>query len=132
MGFDDGQVEVIAVAHHGLAWSPDGRRLAAGKGAAIRVWNAADWRLERTLEGHAKWVTVVAWAPGGELLASGSSDCTVRVWEAATGACIAVAQLLSTIVALRFTADGRGVQAADDGTATANRPIPYELALCRP
>ncbi|HEU5378250.1 MAG TPA: hypothetical protein VFV38_22740 [Ktedonobacteraceae bacterium] len=36
-------------------------------------------------EGHTDWVLDVAWSPDGNLLASASSDQTVRVWDVATG-----------------------------------------------
>ena len=39
----------------------------------------------RVLEGHAGIVNSVAWSGDGKRLASGSSDKTVRVWEAGTG-----------------------------------------------
>ena len=35
--------------------------------------------------GHACFVPTVRWSPNGRLLASGSEDATVQVWEAATG-----------------------------------------------
>jgi WD40 repeat protein len=39
----------------------------------------------RTLEGHTLAVTSVAFSPDGKLLASGSWDNTVKLWEVATG-----------------------------------------------
>jgi WD40 repeat protein len=54
-----------------------------------------DWSsLEQTLEGHSGVVRSVAFSPdgsrlasggGGSTLASGGGDCTVRVWNVATG-----------------------------------------------
>ncbi len=38
------------------------------------------------LRGHSSWVSAVAFSPDGWLIASGSADSKVRVWDAATGA----------------------------------------------
>jgi WD40 repeat protein len=48
----------------------------------------ADWNAyEKTLEGHGDSVTSVVFSADGQRLASGSVDNTVKIWDAATGAC---------------------------------------------
>lgn len=47
------------------------------------------YAVERRYEGHESIVRSVAWRPGQTVFASGASDRTVRLWDAATGASVA-------------------------------------------
>ena len=57
----------------------------AGDGGAIKVWNAADGKVERSLEGHAGAVLALAISPDRKTVLSGGEDKSVRTWNAAKG-----------------------------------------------
>jgi WD40 repeat protein len=66
----------------GLAFSPDGTRLAAGcRDNTIRLIDVATWQEVAELRGHTDYVHAVAWSPDGTRLVSGSGDGTVRIWD---------------------------------------------------
>jgi WD40 repeat protein/serine/threonine protein kinase len=67
---------------YGLAFSPDGTRLAAGcRDNTIRLIDVATRKEVAELRGHTEYVHAVAWSPDGTRLVSGSGDATVRVWD---------------------------------------------------
>lgn len=45
-------------------------------------------KLMRTLRGHKGEIGRIAWSPDGRMLASGSKDKTIRLWNAETGDCL--------------------------------------------
>lgn len=61
-------------------------------------------------------------------VASGDRNRTVCLWDTATWFCVARARTLSAVCELAFLRDG-GLGAADDGAATANRPVPYTFVV---
>src|SRR4051812_27512710 len=81
----------------GVAFSPDGKTLAVGcstdydetirdfKAGEVRVWDVADCKLRIILKGHTAGVGPVANSSDGKLLASGSDDQTIRLWDARSG-----------------------------------------------
>jgi WD40 repeat protein len=69
----------------GVAFSPDGLRIASAGNRTVKVWDTATGQKTLTLEGHTGVVTSVAFSPDDSRLASTSLDQTVKVWDAATG-----------------------------------------------
>src|SRR5262249_48430767 len=77
------QLAVISAgsAVYGVAFSPDGTRLAAGcRDNTVRLIDVASRQQVAELHGHTDYVHAVAWSPDGTRLGSRSGDFTVRVW----------------------------------------------------
>ncbi len=102
-----------------LAFSPDGRWIAAVGDSSVLVWEVATGAPLFRLEGHEGRVLSVCFSPDGRLLATGSGDRTIRLWSMAERRERAILRgHTSWIDATKFSADGRRlVSAGADSTA---------------
>ena len=70
----------------GLAWSPDGKKLAvAGVSGPITLFNGADGAVQHMLPGHTFGTMAISWHKSSRLLASVGQDGKVRLWDTRTG-----------------------------------------------
>ena len=68
-----------------IQFSPDGTRLAVASSIGIWIYDAHTGEELNLLTGHKGSVSSIAYSPNGHLLASGSRDDTVRLWDAKRG-----------------------------------------------
>jgi len=121
------------VAVLGVAFSPDGTRVAAGlSDGTARQWDLATGREISRFEGHDCCVASVAFSPDGSLLATSSKDRTAKVWTARGNVQAQALAGRGAVTGVAFTPDGRSVVAAtrrgpatiwDVGSAKPPAPI---------
>lgn len=86
----------------------------------------------QTLEGHKHHVMSVAFSPDSKLLASGSYDKTVKIWDASNGAFQESLNASSIVCSVAFSSDSRLLAAGCRGSKirvwdTATRTLQYVL-----
>jgi len=70
-----------------ISWHPDGKRIALSEGKDIQIWDAISHELVITLRSNElsgpilDTIRCLMFSHNGELLASGSEDGTVRIWD---------------------------------------------------
>jgi WD40 repeat protein len=114
VGLSQGQIlPVRTLGFYGVTsvvFSPDGRYLAVGTwgGSSVQLIDTSRWQVIRTFEGHTDSVNSVAFSPDGWLLASGSDDNTIKLWDVATGSeVLTLAGHTDDVTSVAFSPDGR-------------------------
>ncbi|KAF9767892.1 hypothetical protein IL306_014878 [Fusarium sp. DS 682] len=83
----------------------------------------ADWNAcLQTLEGHSYSVSSVAFSANRQRLASGSDDETVKIWDAATGACVQTLEIDRVITHLTFDPITNSLLSTDIGLLNLDLP----------
>ena len=102
----------------GMAFSPDGRRLASALvDNTVRLWNVDTGEPDGApLTGHTDALADVAWSPDGHRLASAGDDNTVRLWNADTGQPVGAPLTGHTawLTSVEFSPDGHRLATGGD------------------
>ena len=106
---------------NGVAWSPDGKRLAVTvDGGAVQLWDATTHKRLALLLSHQEdgWSYAVAWSPDGRMLASSRQSGLVQLWDSRTGKELTALQgHLTQVRGTAWSPDGlRVASGSDDGT----------------
>ena len=128
--------ELISIKGNGqpvgsVCFSPDGRHIVATGGilnqqGEIHVWDVATGDELFAIEtGHSSAFTSVCFAPNGEYFASAGLDKLVKLWDATTGAEIAILQgHQGPVTSVSFSPDGNYLVSA---TGIADQPGEIKL-----
>ena len=93
---------------HTARFSTDGSRIAIGTDEGVILWDVANWTKVADLKGRVYYGESIAFSPDSRLVASGSTDGTVRFWNGNSGALIYLKKThLDTIHSIDFSPNGR-------------------------
>ena len=101
-----------------VAFSPDGRLLAAAGGlparsGEVKIWDVEKRALLRTIAGHTDCIYAVEFAPDGKRIATASYDKLIKLWDVDSGKEVrTLKDHIDAVYALAFTPDGKRLVSA--------------------
>ncbi len=100
-----------------VAFSPDGKLLAAASSVGVHLYDAQSLNLVRFIPSET-WVRSLAFSPDGSLMAGGSYDHNVRLWRTTDGSLVRTLQgAADQVHSVAFSPDGQLLAAAADDDA---------------
>jgi WD40 repeat protein/serine/threonine protein kinase len=116
-----------------IAFSPDGRLLAAGSDGVVKVWDWKNRQLLPSLPGHGTFAIPVAFSRDGRL-ATGTHREGLKLWDPETGTLLrTVEEHHGPLSAVAFSADGNWLASASyDRTVKLSNSTTGELLYTLP
>ncbi len=96
----------LAISSNGEYWAASSRR------GEVRVWEAGGQTLHRIWQAHTERVWSLAFSPDGRMLASGSWDGLVKLWEVTSGMLVWSGRHTGNINSVAFAPDGSRLASA--------------------
>ncbi|KAI1295855.1 Notchless -like protein 1 [Halotydeus destructor] len=120
-----------------ISWAPNGKKLASAcKNGLVLVWDPKTGKQAGPpLVGHKQWVNSLAWEPlhqnvQSRLLASGSKDATIRIFDTALGKTVRVLSgHTQSVTSVRWGGTGLIYSASQDRTVKVWRA--EDGVMCR-
>jgi WD40 repeat protein/serine/threonine protein kinase len=105
-----------------LAWSPDGKLLAAGSSdeGVARLWQVESGSIVGTFHFRPAYRSYLAWSPDGSMLASIDGDTCVRVWEVSTRHELPTIASPDTVTVLAWAQDGNVLASTSQHSQNVN------------
>ena len=108
------QTEVATLQHESYVWalafSPDGRLLAAGDGeGSVKIWDIQKQQVISQLAGDTRSVYAVTFSPDGRTLATAGYQGKITLWTVSNSEILGTLENRGTVYTLDFSPDGKAL-----------------------